>query len=97
MARSLLRKKSLEKIVREHEAGLGDHTDSLRRVLGVKDLTLLGVAAVIGAGIFTTIGKASFDGGPGVIVLFMITAITCGFTALCYSEVASRVPVAGSA
>ena len=97
MARSLLRKKSLEKIVREHEAGLGDHTDSLRRVLGVKDLTLLGVAAVIGAGIFTTIGKAAFDGGPGVIFLFMITAVTCGFTALCYAEFASRVPVAGSA
>jgi basic amino acid/polyamine antiporter, APA family len=97
MARSLLRRKSLDKIVKEHEAGLGDHTDSLRRVLGVRDLTLLGVAAVIGAGIFTTIGKAAFDGGPGVILLFVITAVTCGFTALCYAEFASRVPVAGSA
>lgn len=97
MARSVLRRKSLDKIIQEHEAGLGDHTDSLRRVLGVKDLTLLGVAAVIGAGIFSTIGKAAFDGGPGVIFLFIITAVTCGFTALCYAEFASRVPVAGSA
>jgi amino acid transporter len=97
MASSLLRRKSLEKIVKEHEAGLGDHTESLRRVLGVKDLTLLGVAAVIGAGIFSTIGKAAYDGGPGVIFLFIITAVTCGFTALCYAEFASRVPVAGSA
>ena len=94
---SLLRRKSLDKIIQEHQAGLGDHTESLRRVLGVKDLTLLGVAAVIGAGIFSTIGKAAFDGGPGVIFLFIITAVTCGFTALCYAEFASRVPVAGSA
>lgn len=97
MASSLLRKKSLEKIIREHEAGLSDHESALRRVLKVKDLTLMGVAAVIGAGIFTTIGKAAFDGGPGVIFLFMITAVTCGFTALCYAEFASRVPVSGSA
>jgi amino acid transporter len=52
---------------------------------------------VIGAGIFSTIGSAAFEGGPGVIFLFIITAITCGFTALCYAEFASRVPVSGSA
>jgi amino acid transporter len=57
----------------------------------------MGIAAVIGAGIFSTIGIAAFHGGPGVIFLFLITAITCGFTALCYAEFASRVPVAGSA
>lgn len=94
---SVMRRKSLDKIVQEHQAGLGDHSESLRRVLGVKDLTLLGVAAVIGAGIFSTIGNAAFNGGPGVIFLFIITAVTCGFTALCYAEFASRVPVAGSA
>ncbi|HTJ12549.1 MAG TPA: amino acid permease, partial [Dinghuibacter sp.] len=94
---SLMRRKSLDKIVQEHQAGLGDHSESLRRVLGVKDLTLLGVAAVIGAGIFSTIGNAAYNGGPGVIFLFIITAVTCGFTALCYAEFASRVPVAGSA
>ncbi len=57
----------------------------------------MGIAAVIGAGIFSTIGEASFHGGPGVSVLFVITAITCGFSALCYAEFASRVPVSGSA
>lgn len=57
----------------------------------------MGVAAVIGGGIFTTIGSAAYNGGPGVIFLFIITAITCGFTALCYAEFASRIPVAGSA
>ena len=74
-----------------HEAG------SLSRVLNVRDLTFLGIAAVIGAGIFSTIGSAAFHGGPGVSILFVITAITCGFSALCYAEFASRVPVSGSA
>src|SRR5579863_1296682 len=95
---SIFRRKSLDKIVRDAEAGLGDaHEHKLRKVLGVKDLTFMGVAAVIGAGIFSTIGTAAYHGGPGVIFLFLITAITCGFTALCYAEFASRVPVAGSA
>jgi len=95
---SLFRKKSLDKIVAEAEAGLTDgHGAHLKKVLGVKDLTFMGIAAVIGAGIFSTIGTAAFNGGPGVIFLFLITAITCGFTALCYAEFASRVPVSGSA
>jgi amino acid transporter len=70
---------------------------SLNKVLGVRDLTFLGIAAVIGAGIFSTIGSAAFHGGPGVSILFVITAVTCGFSALCYAEFASRVPVSGSA
>src|SRR5579864_3107170 len=95
---SIFRRKSLDKIVRDAEAGLGDaHEHHLRKVLGVRDLTFMGVAAVIGAGIFSTIGTAAYHGGPGVIFLFLITAVTCGFTALCYAEFASRVPVAGSA
>ena len=98
MSSSIFRKKSLEKIVRDAEEGLGDaHGHKLHKVLGVRDLTFMGVAAVIGAGIFSTIGTAAYHGGPGVIFLFLITAITCGFTALCYAEFASRVPVAGSA
>jgi amino acid transporter len=98
MSKSIFRKKSLEKIVADAEAGLGDaHENKLNKVLGVRDLTFMGIAAVIGAGIFSTIGMAAYHGGPGVILLFMITAITCGFTALCYAEFASRVPVAGSA
>lgn len=95
---SLFRKKSLQRIQDEYNAGLTDgHSSGMHKVLGVKDLTFMGIAAVIGAGIFSTIGSAAFNGGPGVVFLFIITAITCGFTALCYAEFSSRVPVAGSA
>ncbi|MEY3348386.1 MAG: hypothetical protein RLY46_425 [Bacteroidota bacterium] len=94
--KNIFRKKSLASL--QGEAGMsGEHESGLKRVLTVKDLTLMGVAAVIGGGIFTTIGSAAYNGGPGVIFLFIITAITCGFTALCYAEFASRIPVAGSA
>jgi amino acid transporter len=90
------RKKNINALT---SANKSDHDENggLKRVLTVKDLTLMGVAAVIGGGIFSTIGSAAFNGGPGVIFLFIITAITCGFTALCYAEFASRFPVAGSA
>lgn len=99
MSRSLFRKKSIEKILRDAEQGLADSHEpaGLNRILTVKDLTFLGIAAVIGAGVFSTIGKAAFDGGPGISLLFVITAVTCGFSALCYAEFASRVPISGSA
>ncbi|MDB5202828.1 MAG: amino acid transporter [Ferruginibacter sp.] len=99
MSTSIFRKKSISVILRDAEAGFGDgeHGSGLKRVLGVKDLTFFGIAAVIGAGIFSSIGKASFDGGPGVIFLYAFTAIACGFAALCYAEFASTVPVSGSA
>src|SRR5258707_560659 len=99
MLRSLLRKKSLPDILRDAHAGHtdGHHDPELRKVLGVRDLTSMGIAAVIGAGIFSTIGQAAYNGGPGVVILFLIITVTCGFTALCYAEFASRVPVAGSA
>ena len=99
MLRSLLRKKSLPDILRDANAGHtdGHHDPELSRVLGVRDLTSMGIAAVIGAGIFSTIGQAAYNGGPGVVILFLIITVTCGFTALCYAEFASRVPVAGSA
>lgn len=98
MATDIFRKKSIEKIVADAKAGLDDgHGVSLNKVLGVRDLTALGIAAVIGAGIFSTVGKACFDGGPGVIFLFMICAVACGFSALCYAEFASRIPMSGSA
>ena len=94
--KNIFRKKSLASL--QGEAGIhSDQEGGLKRVLTVRDLTLMGVAAVIGGGIFTTIGSAAYNGGPGVILLFIITAITCGFTALCYAEFASRIPVAGSA
>lgn len=79
------------------EAGHDEEGHRLERVLSVKDLTFLGIAAVVGAGIFSTIGSAAAHGGPGISLLFIITAITCGFSALCYAEFASRVPISGSA
>jgi len=99
MPNSLFRKKPLSTILNDVKQGVDDGHGSpeLRKVLGVRDLTSMGIAAVIGAGIFSTIGQAAYDGGPGVVFLFLITAVTCGFTALCYAEFASRVPVAGSA
>lgn len=98
MSDSLFRRKSIEKITADAAAGLADgHGTGLKKVLGVRDLTFMGIAAVIGAGIFSTIGTAAYNGGPGIAILFVITAITCGFSALCYAEFASRVPIAGSA
>lgn len=100
MSLNLFRKKSIDLIMKDRQAGFSDaeiESQGLRRVLSVKDLTLMGIAAVIGAGIFSTIGNAAFNGGPGVSILFVITAVTCGFSAMCYAEFASRIPVAGSA
>ena len=74
-----------------------EETHQLKKVLGVRDLTFMGIAAVVGAGIFSTIGTAAYNGGPGIVFLFVITAVTCGFSALCYAEFASRIPIAGSA
>ena len=103
MAGSVFRKKSLEKILHDVECGFSDSehpgtaSTQLKKELNVKDLTLMGIAAIVGAGIFSTIGEAAFHGGPGVSILFIITAVTCGFSALCYAEFASRIPVSGSA
>ncbi|MEX8549000.1 MAG: APC family permease [Mucilaginibacter sp.] len=100
MNKSIFRKKSVSKLLEDLASGYGDSEHAggkLNKVLRTKDLTFMGIAAVIGAGIFSTIGVASYDGGPGVSILFVITAITCGFSALCYAEFASRIPVSGSA
>jgi amino acid transporter len=102
---SLFRKKNVQDILNqvkqnqsENSNGeLGDVHGSLGKHLGVRDLTAFGIAAIIGAGIFSTIGKASFDGGPAVIFLFIFTAVACGFAAFAYAEFASMVPVSGSA
>lgn len=97
---SLFRKKSVERIQHDAASGFGDAEhggQELKRALGVVDLTALGIAAVIGAGIFSTIGNAAFNGGPAVALLFVFTAIACAFAALCYAEFASMIPVAGSA
>ena len=96
MSNSLFRTKKIANILAEgsddaHGGG------GLKRILTVKDLTFFGIAAILGAGSFSSLGGAVFSGGPGVIVLFLITAVACAFTAFCYSEFASRIPVAGSA
>jgi len=97
MFEKLFRKKSISKILEDAAKGYGDHGSSLHKTLGVRDLTAFGIAAIIGAGIFSTIGKASADGGPAVIFLFIFTAIACSFAAFAYAEFASMVPVSGSA
>jgi amino acid transporter len=99
MSNSLFRKKSLDKIQKDAAEGIldGHGGGGLKKVLNVRDLTFMGIAAVVGAGIFSTIGLAAYDGGPGISLLFILTAVTCGFSALCYAEFASRVPIAGSA
>jgi amino acid transporter len=96
---SLFRRKNVADILRDSAAHSDAHGGSggMNRTLGVVDLTALGIAAIIGAGIFSTIGNASANGGPGVIFLFIFTAIACGFSAYCYAEFASQIPVAGSA
>jgi len=91
---SLLRKKSVTQILADAAAG---DSSKLVKTLGVRDLTSFGIAAIIGAGIFSTIGIASYNGGPAVSLLFVFTAIACVFTALSYAQFASTVPVSGSA
>ena len=100
---ALFRKKPIAEIERDAELGFGgEHgpvsaEPHLQRSLGVIDLTAFGIAAIIGAGIFSAIGNACFNGGPAVVFLFVFTAIACAFSALCYAEFASRVPISGSA
>lgn len=93
--KQLFRKKNINSLNTESNEN-GDESH-LNRVLSVKDLTFFGIAAIIGAGIFSTIGRASFDGGPAVSMLFLFVAIACVFTALCYAQFASMIPVSGSA
>jgi len=77
-----------------HEEDTGQ---AMRRDLGVRDLTSFGIAAIIGAGIFSTIGNAAAAGGPAVSLLFVFSAIACGFSALCYAQFAASIPLSGSA
>ena len=81
---------------RKHYTGNAD-SGQLNRVLGTWDIVFFGIAAIIGAGSFSSLGEAIYRGGPGVIVLYLICGFACAFTALCYAEFASRIPTAGSA
>ncbi len=95
----LFRTKSLDELIADtHEEG-----HELKKALGPWNLVALGIGAIIGAGIFATIGTAAAGdasrpgAGPALMISFVLTAIVCGFSALCYAEFASMVPVAGSA
>lgn len=101
MLRGLFRTKNLDDIL----ASIGGPQFSLKRTLGAFNVTLIGVGAIIGAGIFATVGSAAAGdalvgrpgAGPSLMLSFVITAVVCGFTALCYAELASMVPISGSA
>ena len=94
-------------IRKEHRETEGDH--GLARTLTATDLTLLGIGAIIGAGLFSSIkemivGRFDAEGhvvmhgaGPAVILSYVLTAVACGFAALCYAEIAAMVPASGSA
>src|SRR5213596_3872627 len=99
MLRQLFQTKSLDELIAEtHEEG-----HQLKKALGPWNLVALGIGAIIGAGIFATIGTAAAGdpsrpgAGPALMLSFVLTAIACGFAALCYAEFAAMVPVAGSA
>jgi APA family basic amino acid/polyamine antiporter len=97
--RSLLRTKPIGAILADAE----EPEHRLSRALGPLQLTLFGIGAIVGAGIFATIGTAAAGdayrpgAGPALSLSFVITAVVCGFTALCYAELASTVPISGSA
>jgi APA family basic amino acid/polyamine antiporter len=99
LLRGLFRTKNLDDIL----AAAGGPQFALRRTLGAFNVTLLGIGAIIGAGIFATVGTAAAGdasrpgAGPSLMLSFVITAVVCAFTALCYAEMASMVPISGSA
>jgi APA family basic amino acid/polyamine antiporter len=99
LLKGIFRTKNLDDIL----AAVGEQTYALKRTLGPLNVTLLGIGAIIGAGIFATVGTAAAGdahrpgAGPSLMLSFVITAIVCAFTALCYAEMASMVPISGSA
>lgn len=99
MSSPLFHKKSLDQILGDAEKP--EH--QLKRVLGPVSLTALGIGAIIGAGIFATTGTAAagdsirVGAGPALILSYFLTAVACGFCALCYAELAAMIPISGSA
>src|SRR5918994_4575361 len=90
----LLKTKSIERLVGDVEGG----HKRLRRTLSAFDLTLLGIGAIIGTGIFVLTGTAAANqAGPSITMSYMVAGLACGFAALCYAEFASMIPIAGSA
>jgi basic amino acid/polyamine antiporter, APA family len=94
MDSNLLRTKSIEQLVGDVEQG----GKALRRTLSALDLTLLGIGAIIGTGIFVLTGTAAANqSGPAIVLSYTIAGLACGFAALCYAEFASMIPISGSA
>src|SRR5882672_8623366 len=92
---SIFATKSIEQIKEEQ---LGEGSGGLKRVLGVWQLMMLGVGAIIGTGIFVLTGQAAAaNAGPAIVISMVIAGVTSVLAAFCYSEFASTVPVAGSA
>jgi basic amino acid/polyamine antiporter, APA family len=85
--------KPAQKLVAEAD----EQGHQLRRVVGLLDLSALGLGAIIGTGIFVIIGEAITDSGPSILLSFVLAGITCAFSALSYAELASTIPVSGSA
>jgi hypothetical protein len=98
LLRGIFKTKNLDDIL----AAAQEEGHKLKRTLGPINITLLGIGAIIGAGIFATVGTAAADdasrpgAGPSLMVSFGITAIVCAFTELCYAEMAAMVPISGS-
>jgi basic amino acid/polyamine antiporter, APA family len=94
MDSNLLRTKSIEQLVGDAEHG----GKALRRTLTAMDLTLLGIGAIIGTGIFVLTGTAAANqAGPGIVLSYVLAGLACGFAALCYAEFAAMIPISGSA
>src|SRR5271156_1918605 len=73
------------------------HAGGLKRALGALDLTLLGIGAIVGAGIFVMTGVGAKQAGPGLVASFVLAGVACSMAALCYAEFAAMIPIAGSA
>src|SRR5437868_5329069 len=78
-------------------ADAATHAGGLKRALGALDLTLLGIGAIVGAGIFVMTGIGARQAGPGLVASFVLAGLACAMAALCYAEFAAMIPVAGSA
>src|SRR5215207_8119795 len=85
--------KPVDRLVADTE----EASSQLKRAVGLLDLTALGLGAIIGTGIFVILGEAIGDAGPAIVLSFVLAGITCAFSALSYSELASSIPVSGSA
>jgi APA family basic amino acid/polyamine antiporter len=94
MDSNLLKTKSIEQLVGDVEHG----GKALKRTLSAFDLTLLGIGAIIGTGIFVLTGTAAANqAGPAIMISYLAAGLACGFAALCYAEFASMIPISGSA